>query len=467
MRILEYFNLSNNKNLSADSGYRVFRQKVEYTLNQRSDYHFYFISPFEHFTEIRRDMEQWKHNVTILPVKMLSANNGSRFYVDIKNIEELLQPDKRDYDILSVQEPSVVGALLELCNGFNHWKLPVFSYVHWICEDVSIKINTHERLSYLAGLYLSDICACNSSFGKGIILGQASEYYNSDFVDAIDKKLRVIPPASDVQEVLKYKIERPLVRDKIRMIFNHRLNVYTGYRLVLTELKKLYTLRQDFEVVFTNPSKMTLKDQEEVLKLPFVQIKDLDRKSYFEELWKSDICFACHEGTNQWSIALVEAVCAGCVPLAGTLAFQKELLRGFEDTYFYTKDNEFLPKLQYIMDNIDDLQAEIECKQEGFAQRWCIENIIHTYNDIYDELHEQGEIVQADCDSMNKIRSTIEKYKTITKKQLVEQELGWSDFIGWSKYRRRILKEFEDDDRNRDTIYCVKGERPFVQGELF
>ncbi len=467
MRIIEYLNLSNNKNLDADSGYRLFKDKVKYTLTKRSDFHFYYLSPYEHYDKITADMRQYKSNVTVLPIQMLSANNGSRFFLDIKNIEMHIQPNKRDYDILSVQEPSVVGSLNEVFNGFNHFNPPIFSYVHWICEDVGIKRNLHERFSYISGIYLSDIAGCNSKYGKKLILEQATNLFSENVIKEIDNKLRVIQPAIDSRAIEQYKVDKTKNEVK-RLIFNHRLNGYTGYRFIITELEKLWAKRHDFEIVFTNPSKMSLKDQELMSKKSWLRFVDLNREGYLKELWNSDICFAAHEGSNQWSLALIEAVGCGCIPLAGTKAFQKEILDFcFGEEFFYADVKQFLPKLEHILDNIDEYKTKVLDKRVEFIKRWSWENIINVYLNIYEEMIDNAAKVDADCESMKKIRDIITTRKTISKKSLIEDCLKWSDFIEWTKYRRRILEEFEDNEENRDTYYCVKGYQPDMQQELF
>ncbi len=470
MRILEYLNLSNDKNLDADSGYSVFKNKVKHILAKRDDFHFYYVCPRQHYDKIKRDMWQYKDRLTLLPVEMLTANSGSRYHIDLPTLNKYIKPYERDYDILSIQEPPLVAGMFELFNGRNHFNAPIHTYVHWICKDVGIKVNAHERLSYIAGLFLSSQAGCNSEFGKKMIIAQAKEYYNDRFIEILDRKLSPLHVGADVENLIHTDsssfLDNP-DKKETSIIFNHRLNQYTNYRFIISELERLYQKRQDFVLYVTNPSKMSVSDIERMKTIPFIRFTDLSFNEYVDLMKRCDIALCPHVGDNQWSISLIEAVSCGCIPLASSKAFQKEILFNFEDDFFYHANHEFLARLEHMLNEKTAYKKRTLAKREVFANHWSWRNVCTEYIQMFDKLYAESDIVSADCDSMKRIRNIITTSKQISKKSLLKNQLKWSDFIVWTKYRRRILEEFDELITSSDVIYHVRGNKVELQKELF
>src|SRR6185295_13088285 len=203
-----------------------------------------------------------------------------------------------------------------------------FGYIHWMdwkrSGNIRNRWNQPTNLSILTSILLSAVTGCNSLYGKERILREAARWLNAKTLEIVERKLVPLWPGINSQDVMGARTrERFSVKT---IVFPFRTQKYTGFKsLVEIHLANLWKRRKDFRLLVTNPSDYDfVKHHHE--RFPFVEVCRLNRQDYLAMLWKSDIVVGLHNGSNQWSLAAVEAIAAECVPLLNQASFFPEMI---------------------------------------------------------------------------------------------------------------------------------------------
>src|SRR5262249_37386078 len=160
---------------------------------------------------------------------------------------------------------------------------------------------------------------CNSEFGRQRILREAARWFNSATLAEMTSKLVPLKPGIDTGAVLKAKTTRPSSRIK-RIIFPCRPQTYTGFRSLMRHLALLWQRRRYFRLLLTDPSRYDYVKRYPQ-RFPFVEVHSYSRDEYLQALWGADIVVAPHTTGSQWSLAVVEAIAADCMPLVNQESF--------------------------------------------------------------------------------------------------------------------------------------------------
>lgn len=117
-------------------------------------------------------------------------------------------------------------------------------------------------------------------------------------------------------ELEKYRVDRKF--NKKTILFPSRLSGinYTHHEEFIEAVNELYNERQDFQVVFTNPSqKVRWSYLKRVKPLYITKEAPLNRREYIELLWMSDIVVSFYDIERYGGCANVEAIYCGCLPV--------------------------------------------------------------------------------------------------------------------------------------------------------
>jgi glycosyltransferase involved in cell wall biosynthesis len=454
IRVLDIINYSNSKNPGADSGIRLSMELIHAILSKRCDIAFHLLVPYELGELFRNNINH--PNIHILTTNSLSRQKGGSFHFDVRDLYKTIDLRKLDFDVLFINQPELTSAFLEFFNKVHFLDVHSFGYIHWMDwkrkDNVKNRWNEPTNLAILSSIILSKITGCNSEYGKKKILLAAEKWFNSSALEEMAEKLIPLTPGVNTKEIMRARCNKSRNCDIKQIIFPFRSLKYTGFKsLIEIHLKKLWKKRQDFKLLLTNPSDYDfIKNYQD--QFPFLEIRTLNRKQYLEELWNSDIIVGCHNGTNQWSLAAVEALCAECIPLFNKSSFFPEIIAPLEsfgncnsiyDNNFYYRA-QFSQKLEWILDNVEEQRKITEILAEKIRK-------YYDWNSRVDDWIKYIDIVDNASDEITNKSLVYKKMEDIIRHQgkctqeTILKTLKWhpkSRQIPWTKYRKRLRESF-------------------------
>jgi len=208
------------------------------------------------------------------------------------------------------------------------------------------------------GFECSDLCVftCKSTleaFKNHLIL-----LFRDTFLSDLNLKTTIWDFGYSKDEILKYKPKEREIPNKKTILFLNRLSKinYTHHIEFIEAIKILKSRRNDFQVVFTNPSmKVSFKYLKRVVPNLFVYKEDvLTREEYVKLLWQGDISVHLFEKELYGGCSFREAIEANNIPI--TLPIY-EYARILGKSYpFYLKNitpQEIANVLNTVLDSFD------------------------------------------------------------------------------------------------------------------
>ncbi len=325
IHVLDVLNLSNGRNLDADSGIRLKHEFLRHVLRQRSDLFFHLI--------VSHKLPEWftqgfSERIRLIPLDLVTRQRGGAFSFNPEELAELIDLRNYEIDLVWLNQPELVNAYLFLLNRAHFLDVHSFCYVHWMdwkrWGSVRNRRNEAGNLASLGGMLASRLIGCNSQFGRQKILMTAKPWLSESAYKGLEERLIPLYPGIDASEIKSVRNSKP--RDKVKtLVFPYRALRYTGFPYLLNHLQKLWHRRQDFRLLLTDPSQ-SRAIQRLGTRLPFIEILALSRSEYLKVLWEADIVLGMHNGWNQWSLAAVEALACECIPLFSSETFFPEML---------------------------------------------------------------------------------------------------------------------------------------------
>ena len=193
----------------------------------------------------------------------------------------------------------------------------------------------------LDGFECSDLCVftCKSTlnaFMKHLTLIFKDTFLLKDF----RSKTTIWDFGYSENEILKYKPKKREIPNKRTILFLNRLSEinYTHHIEFIEAIKLLSRKRNDFQVIFTNPSmKVSFKQLKKIVPNLFIYKEDvLSREEYVKLLWWGDISVHLFEKELYGGCSFREAIEADNIPVALPIY---EYARILGDSYpFYIKN---------------------------------------------------------------------------------------------------------------------------------
>jgi len=268
-------------------------------------------------------------------------------------------------------------------------------------------------------------------------------------------------PGVNVDEILSARAPR---RNGVKtLIAPYRTQKYTGFKsLVEVHLARLWPQRKDFQLVLTNPSAYDYV-RRYADRYPFVKVRDFSRKEYLRALWEADIVVGCHPGASQWSLAVVEALAADCIPLLNQEGFLKEMLldalpeaKRVEalEKYFYYRGT-FDKKLNRLLDDIG--RERTRAKEIGK----CVRTVYNWENriDEWIRVFERADNASGELRSATRVSRKIDTLLQTTSacsKNMILRSLDWhpkSRYISWTRYRKYLRLHYVEDSGSPAVIF--------------
>ena len=454
MRIFDYLNVSNEREIWADSGYHVQRNLITEILKKRNDYHFYLTVPYNQMENAKfTDSEL----VTLLPYNY-SGGSGNKYHFDTNQLWKHMDMWHKDWDLVLNNEVILGNHFRNMFCYKSHFDIPVINYVHWVNTTEEDTAQQHDMLNSI--LWCHKTC-CNSEYGRSLITKNVDKVYQKEFADKIRSKILPLNVGFNHEELEKYKTKDKY--SKTTLIFNHRISQYTGYDKLIEKCKKIYDSgTKDFQLIFTNPSvSLTRRD---LTKYPFLRVlkKVPSYPEYIKMLWKSDICFGLHNGQNQWSIAFLEAFYCDNLPITTNDFFFPEMFpTNMRDGKIMK--TETLDDLQDVIENHKRMkylwkEKLLEFSWSNLAQRYIdmIESSVSDYEKNADNLLKPNDSkVFNDIKTFLKVKPIIDKQEILSmRSKKVGSGIGAQ--TPYTKYRRELLKICDDDIESEISRYRLK-----------
>jgi hypothetical protein len=330
VKILVIPNITNLKNLEKDSYIDVIYNHIT-SLNNIGNYFFHLILP--------------------KPVSKLNLPNVKTHLVDIsgnilsmrvlfpKEIIKLLQ--NLEYDMVYSHMPDWFQVA-------RFSKTPIIGYSHWF-EMRSC--NAEDRLSRMRNFLISlisvdrmEVCFLNTQEQKDIILEEAKETFNIEFLERLDKKLKVWNLG-----VPKNKIIDPAVTDKENIIvFNHRCIANKNFSSFVKLIKEYRERRTDFKVWLPQLKGIPPENWMDNTKLP--------KDEYYKKLQVCKVGVQMRQTHYGWSVAATDCMMNGTPMIFQTSACYEEI---DPTAQFFKYKKDFFNMLDKMLDD-DEYRIEYE-----------------------------------------------------------------------------------------------------------
>lgn len=336
---------NDGKWLTADSNIQMMRGIISELL-EKTDWTFdILIAPLEDFYDIKSFDDILKSDRIGWIERKTSINaftNRYNFYV--QQFTSILMI--KDYDI-------VWNNIIELSRNIktvlwaNKLKAKLISCNYWIdCPTIG-EAKVDESISYdwrqIDGAECSDLVPFTCQSTKHAFFENAYNRINKDVVNQIRKKSTIWDFGFSQKELNKFnpsKQGKMPKFDKITILFPNRLSGinYTHHEEFIKAVNSLYQKRQDFQVIFCNPSqKYSWKWLEENVKpFRFYGYLPFSREEYIKLLWMSDIIMSLYTIERYGGCCNVEGIYCGCVPIM--TEFGEYIHRAPKDYLLVNKD---------------------------------------------------------------------------------------------------------------------------------
>jgi glycosyltransferase involved in cell wall biosynthesis len=470
LRIFAQVNYSNPKNPGADSGIQMQASMINALLKMDPGIYFYVLLPESAAAEWKLSFEH--ERIRVLVTQLPPRQSGGAFHFDSRALDKLIDFRCEDVDLLLINQPELVPAFLDYFNKRHFFHVPAISYIHWLdwrrYDSIKNRAVEPSIVATLAGALLSTKVACNSEYGRNRILKVAGRWFNDSVLKDLAGKLVSLHPAVDAPRSPRSK--RAGNRKKIQIIVPHRAQKYTGFKTLIEKyFPRVWRVRQDFEVLLTNPSRYDFIRGYEA-KHPFVTVLQLDRVQYLKALWRADIIIGSHVGCNQWSVATLEGICADCVPLLSNEGFYKEMLTPLIkpkewpriwDRWFYFR-GEFVNRLLALMDSLEEERKMARVIGRRARRHYDWRAVAKQWADLFETVARTAPVVGSDSSAFRALLKEIELHGSRRKMELLNR-MRWhpkSRHIPWTKYRRRLLMVTEETPNTSEVIFSSNGRRP-------
>ena len=468
-RVLTQVNYSAGENPDGDSGLRFIAGLLLSIVQLDPDFHFYVLVPARHAKVWMAAMQHPR--ITPIPIEIEPRLHGGDFQFCPVRLSDSFDLRRFDLDVLFLNQPETVPALLNFFNRQTFHNVPAVSYVHWFDtrRPSTPKESRHHPalLGALTGMMVSEAVGCNSQYGKERILRRAAKWFNDATVANLAQRVGVLPPGVEVAAIeaaRPTRRRRGRNRSRLQIIVNHRLLKYTGVRALLTDtFPKLWAQRNDFSVVLTNPTRVRLPAT--ITRTPWLVIETLSRDTYLKQLWESDIVIAPHRACH-WSISTLEAICAECVPLMNVESFFGEMMEPIVtilsdgqrehvmERWFYYRGS-LLTRLNDLMDNISRERevAKVVAAHARLTYDWS--NLASRWRQLFHDAESRVPAMSENNPSMRRIVELV-RYRTRITKSEILSNLQWAPkqrALSWTSFRKALKLVAREDPSIPESVF--------------
>ena len=413
IRILVIPNITFQEDLEKDSYIQVVKQQIKLLNEIRSDLWFYLILPESVPSLIFDNVTQWFVELPTYPPVM-------RSHVDVNKLRKMFN-GSWDFDLVMSHLPEHTHQIVNILYNVTHHTPPVFGYCHWFDVREVVAWPKDSFLQNITGLLEYDRCYLNTQYQKDLVLNQASETFNDETTERLDKILTVQHLGVNQEDVVSNINETP---EKI-IVFNHRPDTYKHFKQYMGVMDNLQQIRQDFKVwipLLEKPNR------------DYVITTKGDKQWYYKELQKCYVGFSPKQKYGGWSVATTDGMMNGVPYIMYNDTYYHELNQMGD---FFDNDHDATMLLNTYLDDPQYRNEEAKKAVSWISNNLVYKNEVSKMSSYMDELLLKQKVM-GDSDKLKEIIEFIRKNKSTTKKDIMNF-LGWGRGIKWTPYRRALI----------------------------
>ena len=419
-------NITNSRNLSADSYVLVMENIIKELNKVRNDLFFHL--PITEFCP-QLDFPNTKQYIFKIP----SFPNAMRSSYNFYQWNEVLNAKKIEMDVIWSHLPEQTTNIKNHCHNIYSQDIPVIGYSHWI-ENSEFAPNWKTTFYHnnITGMLQMDKCGLNTQTQIDALLEEAAEHYSQKTID----KLRdiMIPLYLGIEQD---KISKSVKTDTDKVIvFNHRTKEYRGWKRFIKIIKELRSQRQDFKVFCSMIDPTGIQ----MLKKTFDDMSFFDfdgpsdREAYIAKLENCRVGF--HGGTR-WAMSSQDGLCKG-IPYVYEIGKETEELFGNQMETGFKTTEEAVKLFNRMLDANDwrNQQAQLALNHCSNVHTWS--NRIIPFNNMISEAIEKqlSDVIQSG-EKKDDIVNFVKRNKMVDTQQMSDY-LGWGKQIGFRRYRNYL-----------------------------
>lgn len=413
IRILVIPNITFQEDLEKDSYIQVVKQQIKLLNEIRSDLWFYLILPESVPSLIFDNVTQWFVELPTYPPVM-------RSHVDVNKLRKMFN-GSWDFDLVMSHLPEHTHQIVNILYNVTHHTPPVFGYCHWFDVREVVAWPKDSFLQNITGLLEYDRCYLNTQYQKDLVLNQASETFNDETTERLDKILTVQHLGVNQEDVVSNINETP---EKI-IVFNHRPDTYKHFKQFMGVMDNLQQIRQDFKVwipLLEKPNR------------DYVITTKGDKQWYYKELQKCYVGFSPKQKYGGWSVATTDGMMNGVPYIMYNDTYYHELNQMGD---FFDNDHDATMLLNTYLDDPQYRNEEAKKAVSWISNNLVYKNEVSKMSSYMDELLLKQKVM-GDSDKLKEIIEFIRKNKSTTKKDIMNF-VGWGRGIKWTPYRRALI----------------------------
>lgn len=348
--------------LTADSNINMMVGIVNQLTKYNPDLHFYvLIDSIENFADLNSYDEIMKDpQVHFIPYPFVVDAFLNRQQFDVESFDVIFK-HLPHIDIVwsNITEQS---RNIKTYLHYKKYDAKLITCCYWLDTPMIGEPKVPEEISYMwrqfDGMECSDLCVFTCESTKKAFFENAKKVFAKSFIKKIESKSTVWDFGFSETEALQYFTNEKF--DKKTILFLNRLSDinYTHHEEFIGAVNRLYEKRQDFQVIFTNPSQKA--DWEGLKKLVkplyiYNEGMPLTREEYFNLLWKADISFHGFTLERMGGCASVESMfCENVVVMPKIFEYAH---RGGQNYPYFCDNNvssrSIMQKLNLALDNLN------------------------------------------------------------------------------------------------------------------
>ena len=413
IRILVIPNITFQEDLEKDSYIQVVKQQIKLLNEIRSDLWFYLILPESVPSLIFDNVTQWFVELPTYPPVM-------RSHVDVNKLRKMFN-GSWDFDLVMSHLPEHTHQIVNILYNVTHHTPLVFGYCHWFDVREVVAWPKDSFLQNITGLLEYDRCYLNTQYQKDLVLNQASETFNDETTERLDKILTVQHLGVNQEDVVSNINETP---EKI-IVFNHRPDTYKHFKQFMGVMDNLQQIRQDFKVwipLLEKPNR------------DYVITTKGDKQWYYKELQKCYVGFSPKQKYGGWSVATTDGMMNGVPYIMYNDTYYHELNQMGD---FFDNDHDATMLLNTYLDDPQYRNEEAKKAVSWISNNLVYKNEVSKMSSYMDELLLKQKVM-GDSDKLKEIIEFIRKNKSTTKKDIMNF-VGWGRGIKWTPYRRALI----------------------------
>ena len=419
-RVLTYPNITYAKDLEKDSYVVVIREVLRVLTKMYPRVYWILLLP-----ETVNSLNFPHTEQRIMPLP--TYPNRMRTHFDALRFSDLIRWRTEDIDIVYSHLPEHTAQLSNFFYNSTNLEPKIVGYSHWFEINENSPYQKRLFLHNLAGILEMDECGVNTQWLKELVLKRAAEVLSSKLVGQLEQIIQ--PHYLGVRETLDDSV-RMYDKDMLKVVFNHRLNDYTGWNWLVPALDELWKERQDFRVYTTLGS----------IDRPWNKRIDAPtRKEYLRRLRDMDMGIGCFESYSAWSISTTDGL-SQAVPylLPNKLCYPEMVTPNYP--MLYDGREEFSKMIRSILDDRSILvRAKMELKYIVPNMQWSkrVINWFGGWDTVFDPRHR---VLKNETEPYQELHGFIMDRGFATKKMIMEH-MNWGTGIPWTPYRNRLRQE--------------------------